>query len=103
MVDDIESSLEVEKDDVSDAAGLEEGMEDGGIGTRRVVTAESGLRRLHSSPARNIESTEEQALKDLPEHTDESDGSNVIGVFRPGVILDDQTDYAIVPHPRRTS
>jgi hypothetical protein len=88
---------------MSDAAGLEERMEDGGISTHRVVTTESGLRRLHSSPACSIESTEEQVLKDLPEHTDESDGSNVIGVFRPGVILDDQTDYAIVPHPRRTS
>ena len=103
MVDDIESSLEVEKDDVSDAAGLEEGMEDGGISTRQVVTAESGLRRLHSSPARNIESTEEQALKDRPEHTDESDRSDVVGVFRPGVILNDQTDHAVVLHPRRTS
>jgi hypothetical protein len=39
MVDDIKSGLEVEKDDVSDAAGFEEGVEDGGIGTRRVVTA----------------------------------------------------------------
>jgi hypothetical protein len=44
MVDDIESGLEVEKDDVSNAAGLEERMEDGGISTRRVVTTESGLR-----------------------------------------------------------
>ena len=44
MVDDIESSLKVEKDDVSDAAGLEEGIEDGGISIRRVVTTESGLR-----------------------------------------------------------
>ena len=59
MVDDIESSLEVEKDNVSNAAGLEEGMKDGGISTRRVVTTESGLRRLHSSPAHSIEPTEE--------------------------------------------
>ena len=103
MVDDIESGLEVEKDDVSDAVGLEERMEDGGISTRRVVTTESGLRRLHSSLARSIESTEEQVLKDLPEHTDESDGSDVIGVFGPGVILNDQTDHAVVPHPRHTS
>ena len=103
MVDDIESGLEVEKDNVSDPAGLEEGMEDGGISTRRVVTTESGLRRLHSSPACSIESTEEQALKDLPEHTDKSDGSDVVGVFRPGVILNDQIDYAVVLHPRHTS
>ena len=59
MVDDIESSLKVEKDDVSDAAGLEEGIEDGGISIRRVVTTESGLRRLYSSLAYSIESTEE--------------------------------------------
>ena len=59
MVDDIESSLKVEKDDVSNAAGLEEGIEDGGISIRRVVTTESGLRRLYSSLARSIESTEE--------------------------------------------
>ena len=103
MVDDIESGLEVEKDDVSDAVGLEERMEDGGISTRRVVTTESGLRRLHSSLARSIESTEEQVLKDLPEHTDESDGSDVIGVFGLGVILNDQTDHAVVPHLRCTS
>ena len=103
MVDDIESGLKVEKDDISDAVGLEERIEDGGISTRRVVTTESGLRRLHSSPARSIESTEEQALKDLPEYTDKSDRSNVISVFRPGVILNNQTDHAIVPHPRRMS
>ena len=59
MVDDIESGLKVEKDDVSNAAGLEEGIEDGGISIRRVVTTESGLRRLYSSLARSIESTEE--------------------------------------------
>ena len=67
------------------------------------MTTESGLRRLYSSLARSIESTEEQALKDLPEHTDKSNRSDVIGVFRPGMILNDQTDYAVVLHPRRTS
>jgi len=103
MVDDIKSSSEVEKDDVSDTAGFEERIEDGGISARRVVTTESGLRQLYSSPADSIESTEEQPLKDLPEHTDQSDGSDVIRVFRPGVILDDQTDHAVVPHPRCTS
>jgi hypothetical protein len=103
MVDDIKSGLEVEKDDVSDAAGFEEGVEDGGIGTRRVVTAESSLCRLHSSPARSIESTEEQALEDLPKHTDQSDGSDVIGILRSGVILDDQADHTIVLDTRRTA
>ena len=41
-------------------------------------------------------------LKDLPEYTDKSDRSNVVGVFRTGVILNDQTDYAVVLHLRRT-
>ena len=59
MVDDIESGLEVEKDDVSDAVGLEERMEDGGISTRQVVTTESSLHRLYLSLARSIKSTEE--------------------------------------------
>jgi len=70
MVDDIKSGLKVEKDDVSDTAGFEEGIEDGGISIRRVVTTESGLRRLYSSLTYSIEPTEEQPLKDLPEHTD---------------------------------
>jgi hypothetical protein len=103
MVDDIESGLEVEKDDMSDAVGLKERIEDSGISTRRVVTTESGLHRLHSSLACSIESTEEQVLKDLPEHTDESDRSNVIGVFRPGMILDNQTDHAVILYLRRMS
>jgi hypothetical protein len=78
-------------------------MEDGGISIRRVVTTESGLYRLHSSLARSIESTEEQALEDLPKHTDQSDGSDVIGILRSGVILNDQADYTIVPDARRTA
>lgn len=59
IVDDIKSGLKVEKDDVSNIAGFEEGIEDGGISTRRVVTTESGLRRLYSSLTYIIESTEE--------------------------------------------
>ena len=90
MVDDIESSLKVEKDDISDVVGLKEGIEDSGISIRRVVTTESGLHQLYSGLARSIESTEEQALKDLPEHTNKSNRSNIIGVFTLGVILNDQ-------------
>jgi hypothetical protein len=70
MVDDVEGGLKVEEGDVSNAAGFEEGMKDGGVSARRVVTTEPGLRRLHSSLARSIESTEEQALEDLSKHTD---------------------------------
>ena len=59
MVDDVKSGFEVEKDDMGDAAGFEEGIENGGVRVRRVVTTESGLRRLHPSPARSVEPTEE--------------------------------------------
>jgi hypothetical protein len=34
MVDDVKGSLKVEEDDVSDAAGFEERMKDGGVSIR---------------------------------------------------------------------
>jgi hypothetical protein len=58
MVDNVKGSLKVEEDDVSDTAGFEERMKDGGVSARRVVTTESGLYRLYSSPACSIKSTE---------------------------------------------
>jgi hypothetical protein len=102
MVDDVKGSLKVEEDDVSDTAEFEERMEDGGVSIRRVVTTESGLCRLYSSPACSIKSTEKQAFEDLPKHTDQSDGSDVVGVFRPGMVLNDKTDHTVIPHLRCT-
>jgi hypothetical protein len=103
MVDDIESSLKVEKDNASNAVGFEEGMEDSSISTCRVVTAESGLCRLHLSLACSIEPTEKQALEDLLKHTNQSDRSNIISILRSGVILNDQADHAIVLDVRCTA
>jgi hypothetical protein len=77
-------------------------MKDGGVSTRRVVTTESGLYRLYSSLAYSIKSTEKQALEDLPKHTDQSDGSDVVGVFRSGIVLNDKTDHTVIPYLRYT-
>jgi hypothetical protein len=58
MVDYVKGGLKVEEDDVSDVAGFEERMKDGGVSARRVVTTESGLCRLYSSLACSVKSTE---------------------------------------------